>query len=123
MGDEEDGTVDLIEKACKVGRVGAHAAERIGRSDDVIAELLQTFDHSVPTGRVGEGTVYDDDSWLSVGVHYAYLLSCGSAGRTWFKQVLMRRSRSMLIVPPRRRCSSRSSSSFSLFFEDVSPEM
>src|SRR5215472_13441515 len=79
MGDEEDGAVDLIEKARNVGRVGAHAAERIGRSDDLIALLLQTFDHSVPTGRVGEGTVYDYDSWLSVGVHYAYLLSSGSA--------------------------------------------
>src|SRR5262249_9580787 len=94
MSDEQYGALDLIEQARKVRRVGAHPAERIGWSDDRHALLLQTLNNAgatapkermaawaYPTGRVGEGAVYDDNGQGASSVgrclrHVTFLSGC-----------------------------------------------
>jgi hypothetical protein len=60
--------VDLAEQAGGVGRIGGHAAQRVGGGDDGVALPLQPLDDAVPAGTVGERAVHQHDRRFGVGV-------------------------------------------------------
>jgi hypothetical protein len=68
VADQQHRAVDLVEEAGDVGRIGGHAAQRIGRGDDGVALPLQPLDDAVPAGRVREGAVHEHDCRLDVGL-------------------------------------------------------
>ena len=75
VGDEQDRCADRGDDVTHVGGVTGEVAQRVGDGDDTAvvavvagdddgAVAVEAIDHRVPAGRLGEGTVDEDDRGL-----------------------------------------------------------
>jgi hypothetical protein len=59
--DEHDRPLDRADEVADGGGVGGEAPQRVCRGDDAVALRRHRIDHAVPTRRLGEGAVDEDD--------------------------------------------------------------